>query len=240
MSNTERRLEIQKKSFVQNKWSESEVKQLKELVKIHTEPEIAAMMHRTPGSIRGQKERLGLKSASGWLEQEIIQLKTLVSKGKSNSEIAQIMGRTRSAIRQERYKLGLGEYSVRKWTAAEVAELRELAKEYTTAELAEHFNREWTAVERKCKSLGIKTQSKQITIIGDFTDEDDAFIIRSAQFLRNAEIAEKLGRTEGSIKAHKTRLRKKGIVVPSYERGKVRPTSIDSEDEENQKWLSKL
>lgn len=206
----------------QKKWSEKEWTQLRELVKTgHTESEIARLMDRTVGSIRGQKELLNLRSARIWEETDYAQLKVFVSENKSNQEIAKIMGRTRSSIQQAKFKLGLGDFSVRKWTKKEEMELQRLALEMTTAELAQHFNREWTAIERKCKSLGIKTQSKQIVILGPFTEKEDTYIIDHSWYMTNLQLAEKLNRTEGSIKQRKTRLRKRGFQVASYaERGK--------------------
>ncbi|GAB2026830.1 hypothetical protein [Lactovum odontotermitis] len=195
------------------KWSKEEQAQLKVLLETHTESEIAAIMHRTQGSIRGQKGLLGLKSARTWQKKDYDQLKELAAQNMSNPEIARVMGRTRSAIQQAKYKLGLGDYSVRKWTEQEEAELRELAAEMTTAELAQYFDRGWTAIERKCKALGIKTQSRQIIILGDFTPEEDDYIIKSSWYMTNLQLSEKLNRTEGSVKARKTRLRKMGFTV---------------------------
>lgn len=132
--------------MVRKKWT-----QLRELVKTgQTESEIARLMDRTVGSIRGQKELLGLKSARIWEETDYAQLKVFVSENKSNQEIAKIMGRTRSSIQQAKFKLGLGDFSVHKWTKKEETELWQLVTEITTAELAQYFNREWTAIERKC------------------------------------------------------------------------------------------
>ncbi|GAB2025414.1 hypothetical protein OfM1_14850 [Lactovum odontotermitis] len=194
------------------KWSKEEHAQLKVLLETHTESEIAAIMHRTQGSIRGQKDLLGLKSARTWQKKDYDQLKELAAQNKSNPEIAEIMGRTRSAIQQAKYKLGLGDYSVRKWTKQEEAELRVLAAEMTTAELAQYFDRGWTAIERKCKALEIKTQSRQI-ILDAFTPEEDDYIIKSSWYMTNLQLSEKLNRTEGSVKQRKTRLRKMGFTV---------------------------
>ncbi len=198
---------------------------MRELVKTgQTESEIARLMDRTVGSIRGQKEVLGLKSARIWEETDYAQLKVFVSENKSNQEIAKIMGRTRSSIQQTKFKLGLGDFSVRKWTKKEETELRQLATEMTTAELAQHFKREWTAIERKCKSLGIKTQSKQIVILGPFTEEENQYIIEHSRYMGSVQLGERLGRTAGSIRQHIHRLRKQGIEVPRYLRSGTKLT----------------
>ena len=206
----------QKRPFAQKMWSEEERNQLKELLEVHTELEIAKIMNRTTGSVRGQKGLLGLKSARGWEAEDISRLRTLVSQNKTNKEIAKIMGRTRSSIQQSKAKIGLGDYSVRKWTKKEEASLRKLAAEMTTAQLAEYFGREWTAVNDKCHSLGIRTQSKRVVMLGPFTKEDDTYIIDHSWYMTNLQLAEKLKRTVGSIKQRKTRLKKRGFPVATY------------------------
>ncbi|GAB2024495.1 hypothetical protein [Lactovum odontotermitis] len=199
--------------FAQKSWSLKEQTQLKVLLKTHTESGTAEIMHRTEGSIRGKKDLLGLKAARTWQEKDYAQLKGLVAQNKSNSEIAEIMGRTRRAIQQAKYKLDLGDFSIRKWTKQEETELRELSTEKTIAELAQHFGRGWTAIERKCQALGIKTQSKHIVILGPFTPEEDDYIIKTSWYMTNLQLSEKLNRTEGSVKQRKTRLRKMGFTV---------------------------
>lgn len=200
--------------LVQEKWWTEEKKaQLKELVKHHTEAEIAKIMKRTKTSIRGQKSLMGLKSGRTWDEKKFSQLKILISEGKSNQEIAKVMHRTRSSIQQAKARIGLRDFSVRKWTKEDEVLLRELAKEMTIAELVQHFNREWTSVERKCKSLGIQTQSRKVVILGPYTEEEDAYLIKHSWYLTNLQLAEKMNRPEGSIKQRKTRLRKQGFKV---------------------------
>ncbi|MDR0298773.1 MAG: hypothetical protein LBI13_01610 [Streptococcaceae bacterium] len=210
------------RSFPQKLWTRSEIEQLRVLSEQGvTEKEIAKSMKRSLGSVRGEKYQMRIRSGKMWTQASLEQLKYLVQEGKSNQESAVLMGRTRSAIQQAKFKLGLGDYSVRKWTKKEEIELRQLALEMTTAELAQHFNREWTAIDRKCKSLGIRTQSKQVVILGPFTEEEDTYIITHSWYRTNLQLAEKLSRTEGSIKQRKTRLRKRGFQVASYtERGR--------------------
>ena len=206
-------------------WTDKEIYQLRELAQYYGDEGIARRMSRTPSSIRGKRSLLGIPLGHPqnmpWSDEEITHLKDLVAQKKSNGEIAIILNRSHKAIKQAKYHLGYRDFTIRKWTEEEIRKLRELAKEYTTAEIANFFNRDWTAVERKCNALGITTQSKNIIILGNYTQEEDDYIIKVSRYKTNEQISKKLGRTEASVKQRKSRLRKKGFSIDSY-------TKVDS------------
>jgi DNA-binding CsgD family transcriptional regulator len=215
---------------IETKWTEEEYERLSELAAAHySVKEIAALMNRTIGSIEGQKALLGLKNGRPWDKKALDQLKALVSENKSNEEIAQIMDRSKSAIQQAKLKNGMGGYTSRKWTEKEISELRELSSEMTIADLGHYFNRDWTSVERKCKALGIKTQSKNVDM-RPYTEEENQYLISHSRYMGSEQLGEKLNRSAGSITTHKMRLRKQGIDVPYYQRGIVKPVSLTGED----------
>ncbi|MBK0084594.1 hypothetical protein IAE51_11905 [Lactococcus sp. S64] len=209
----------------EKQWTPEEINQLHHLVKFAGDEEIARRMGRTPDSIRGQRNTLGLKSGNPqnkqWSKDERNLLETLIEQGKTNEEIAIYMNRSQSAIKQAKYALGYREFTVRKWSEQELEQLQELSKEKSIGEIAQILNRDWTTVDRKCKALNIVTQSKKVSM-RNFTARENDYIIRVSRYMTNEQIANKLERTEGSIKAYKSRLRKKGIVVASYSKIKAR------------------
>ncbi|WP_282798788.1 hypothetical protein [Lactococcus lactis] len=209
----------------EKQWTPEEIKQLRHLAQFTGDEEIARRLGRTTDSIRGQRNTLGIKLGNPqnkqWSQDERNLFEILIKQGKSNEEIALFMNRSQSAIKQAKYALGYREFTVRKWSEQELEQLQELAKEKSIGEIAQILNRDWTTVERKCKALNLTTQSKKVPM-RDFTPEENDYIIKVSRYMTNEQIAEKLDRTEGSIKAHKSRLRKKGIVVASYSKIKAR------------------
>lgn len=209
----------------EKQWTPEEIKQLCHLVKFAGDEEIARRMERTPDSVRGQRNTLGLKLGNPqnkqWSQDERNLIETLIKQEKTNEEIAIYMNRSQSAIKQAKYALGYREFTVRQWSEQELEQLQELAKEKSIGEIAQILNRDWTTVERKCKALNIVTQSKKVSM-RNFTAGENDYIIKVSRYMTNEQIANKLDRTEGSIKAHKSRLRKKGIVVASYSKIKAR------------------
>lgn len=209
----------------EKQWTLEEINQLCHLVKFAGDEEIARRMGRTPDSIRGQRNTLGLKLGNPqnkqWTQDELNLLETLIKQEKTNEEIAIYMNRSQSAIKQAKYALGYREFTVRQWSEQELGQLQELSKEKSIGEIAQMLNRDWTTVERKCKALKIVTQSKKVSM-RNFTARENDYIIRVSRYMTNEQIANKLDRTEGSIKAHKSRLRKKGIIVASYSKIKAR------------------
>lgn len=209
----------------EKQWTAEEINQLCHLVKFAGDEEIARRMERTPDSVRGQRNTLGLKLGNPqnkqWSQDELNLLEALIKQEKTNEEIAIYMNRSQSAIKQAKYALGYREFTVRKWSEQELEQLQELSKEKSIGEIAQILNRDWTTVERKCKALNIVTQSKKVSM-RNFTARENDYIIRVSRYMTNEQIANKLDRTEGSIKAHKSRLRKKGIIVASYSKIKAR------------------
>ncbi|MDG4967506.1 hypothetical protein OGZ37_13175 [Lactococcus lactis] len=209
----------------EKQWTKEEVIQLRHLVEFTGDEEIARRLGRTPDSVRGQRNMLGLKLGNPqnkqWSQVELNLLEALIKQEKTNEEIAIYMNRSQSAIKQVKYALGYREFTVRQWSEQELEQLKELSKENSVGEIAQILNRDWTTVNRKCKALNITTQSKKIPM-RDFTAEENNYIIKVSRYMTNEQIGEKLDRTEGSIKAHKSRLRKKGVVIAPYSRSKVR------------------
>ena len=209
----------------EKQWTREEMSQLRHLVEFTGDEEIAKRLGRTPDSVRGQRNLLGLKLGNPknkqWSKVELNLLETFIKQEKTNEEIALFMNRSQSAIKQAKYTLGYREFTVRKWSEQELEQLKELSKEKSIGEIAQILNRDWTTVERKSRTLNITTQSKNVPM-REFTTEENEYIIKVSRYMTNEQIGEKLNRTEGSIKAYKSRLRKKGVVIASYSRSKVR------------------
>ena len=209
----------------EKQWTKEEVIQLRHLVEFTGDEEIARRLGRTPDSVRGQRNMLGLKLGNPqnkqWSQVELNLLEALIKQEKTNEEIAIYMNRSQSAIKQVKYALGYREFTVRQWSEHELEQLQELSKEKSIGEIAQILNRDWTTVNRKCKALNITTQSKKVPM-RDFTAEENNYIIKVSRYMTNEQIGGKLDRTEGSIKAHKSRLRKRGVVIAPYSRSKVR------------------
>ncbi|WP_418139577.1 GcrA family cell cycle regulator [Oceanimonas smirnovii] len=90
------------------------------------------------------------------------------------------------------------------WTKAEVELLRKGYSEGTpTLEIAAQLNRSWRSVRGKAHRLGLSHawRDKQL-----YSQDEDLFICNNAQKLTRYEIAQTLGRTEGSVSQRGIRL----------------------------------
>ncbi|MCT0017669.1 hypothetical protein EFE32_12890, partial [Lactococcus lactis subsp. lactis] len=111
----------------EKQWTPEEIKQLRHLAQFTGDEEIARRMGRTTGSVRGQRNTLGIKLGNPqnkqWSHDELNFLETFINQEKSNEEIALFMNRSQSAIKQAKYALGYREFTVRKWSEQELEQL---------------------------------------------------------------------------------------------------------------------
>lgn len=90
------------------------------------------------------------------------------------------------------------------WTKAEVELLRQgYAEGIPTLEIAEKLNRSWRSIRGKAHRLGLSHAWRNSQL---YSQDEDIFIKNNAQKLTRYEIAQALGRTEGSVSQRGIRL----------------------------------
>ncbi len=160
-------------------WAAPEVQALKNYIGAARIDVIAQILRRTPTEIRRKVEELQGQTASGpWTSGDVQQLKRLYGT-RSNADLAVILGRPESDIEIKASEICLAKdkgYQRRhgdkattrmpRWTADEVALLKEVYPERSNLDIARLLNRSQKSVVSKAHDLGLKKTSKRLRDMG--------------------------------------------------------------------------
>ena len=169
-----------------------------------------------------------VKTWAPWTAEDDKQIAEMAAAGKTNAEIAEAIGRSTVAVatrmtRIKREGLFAGRRNPQSWTTAQEDDLAAYVRAgKTDAQIAAITGRTVQSVQKRRQRLcGIKLhEPKQKHMY--YTAEEDALIIDGANAGRLwADIASDLGRPVGSVTAHGSQLRKRGL-IPDRPRGNRR------------------
>ena len=195
-------------------WSEENVARLHQMVNAGIRAaDIAKVLGFTEKSVIHKMTRLGLRSKvqrqSTWTPEKDRRLREMVDAGLSNEEIARELGYSPSFIIDKKKSLGLRIKQVAKWTDESINRLREMVEAgIKVEEIARALGCSRNAVTHKMSRLGLKSKIRYVpTAPTSWTPEKEQRLREMvAAGASNAEIAQSLGFSVGSINEKKKRL----------------------------------
>ena len=197
-------------------WSKEDKKALEEYAKTMNLSEIASTMNKSIQSVRIQASRQGLKlldnekyENSVWTDNNILELKKLVSEGKTLFEISKIINKKDETISKKARELNI---KIKKdepkiWAEEEIEKLKVLSKTMKLSELVNEFERTSPSIKAMAKKLNIKINAdrknwtkKEYELLKELLEEENK---------TPKEAAEILDRTEDAIiiKAHRNNIK---------------------------------
>jgi len=156
-----------------------------------------------------------------WTNKELERLRELHAQGKTLIDTAIDLNRSPGSVDSKLRSLGLtprnkGIY--RLWTPEEEARLIRLRQQGLSArDVAKKLKRSPGAVQMRTTLLTREGRYTPTPRERVWTPEEEARLVKYLfEGLSYMDIGLRLGRTRNSIAGHKSRLRKRGVIVPSY------------------------
>jgi len=199
-----------KRKFGAKRWSDEEIKILKEMYPLHTTEEISDMIDRTAAGICGMAHRLKLRKLSPWTKKHDAFLRRFHTK-KSYDKIASALNRTADSVLWRAKKLGITTkvpHAVRPSVPWIKKEYDLFIKHYPTTtakELGKRIGRSKGAIDARARVLGIKKYTEE----RNWTKQQDKIIRKYYKKMRYKDLAVKLGR---SCEAVQSRISKLGLM----------------------------
>ena len=183
-------------------WTKKELDFIKKNAQTMTNKELAEKLDRNIGSISIKVIELGVRDRhkKEWTDEEMNFIKENASK-MTNQEIADALGINIGYIAKLIPELGLERKRPRKtWTVKEIEFLQENTIKMTNQQLADALGRNISSVATKIVELDLsKTVVRESGGRRRWADEEVEFMKENADKLTNKQIAEKLGRSIGSV-----------------------------------------
>lgn len=192
------------------KWTEEQIKIIRQYAGKITSSEIGAMLGRHAQSVRDKMCILGIKanpnvSYNKWTPEQTEILRANVGR-LSSPAIAKLVGLSKSAVCGKIRALGLtgiAKCHPNVWSAEQLAKLKLLETGSTTlAQLAQEFGFGKMAISYKARALGYKVQR------GDgWRKHEDELIREFAGKMSAEEIGKQIGRSKCSVHSRASRLK---------------------------------
>ena len=139
----------------QRNWTEAELNQVRELARVKTPAQIAALLERSVDSVKHKMWAYKIKGYRAWLAEEDEVLLS-APEGTRVADLAAQLGRSWTSVWQRGGKLGAKLHARKRWTEEELQQVRAAAHGKTSVELAGEFGRTARAIEHKLFGCGIR------------------------------------------------------------------------------------
>lgn len=180
-------LPVERKTI--RRWTEEEIKILKELSETEINTTIAEVLNRSVEEVNKYARKIGIKLIfkRRWTKEQKEYLKKNLNKIPFTTLIKNL-GHDYHVVMRKIEELGL-EYYPNRWTEEEEALLVELSSKYYIKEIAKRLNRSEGAIVSKAHKMGIEL----ITLKREFTEKELKYIKKNWGVVPITDMARKLG-----------------------------------------------
>ena len=180
-------LPVERKTI--RRWTEEEIKILKELSETEINTTIAEVLNRSVEEVNKYARKIGIKLIfkRRWTKEQKEYLKKNLNKIPFTTLIKNL-GHDYHVVMRKIEELGL-EYYPNRWTEEEEALLVELSSKYYIKEIAKRLNRSEGAIVSKAHKMGIEL----ITLKREFTEKELKYIRKNWGVVPITDMARKLG-----------------------------------------------
>jgi len=188
------------------RWTDDEVKYLKENAEYGNYQEIADHLGRSYSSVKSKANKIDLQTRIKWTEEKITFLKQNYPE-KSDEKIAEKLGCTERAVKCKRQEIGIVNEHL--WTQDEKEFLKQNWREMSDKQLSEELDRTQTAVVNERHELDIvrpDNHSGKFNQGIHWTDDKVEFLTNNFSDMNWRNIADKLNTTYQAIRNKAARL----------------------------------